>query len=56
MQATCRSCCFCNNWLKQIYVSIGMPESKTSVIMSGVDEKVFNENGLSKLNKEKLNL
>ena len=39
---------FVSNWLKQIYVSIGMPESKTSVIMSGADEKVFNENGLSK--------
>ena len=29
-------------------------ESKTSVIMSGADEKSFNENGLSKLNKEKI--
>ena len=34
---------FVSNWLKQIYVSIGMPESKTSVIMSGADEKVFNK-------------
>ena len=31
-----------------------MLESKTSVIMSGADEEVFNKNGLSKLNKEKI--
>ena len=45
---------FVSNWLKQIYVNIGMSESKTSVIMSGADEEVFNTNGLSKLNEEKI--
>ena len=31
-----------------------MKESKTSVIMSGADEKVFNKSGLKKMNRKKI--
>lgn len=45
---------FVSNWLKNIYVSYGMEESKTSVIMSGADEKIFNTSGLAIMNREKI--
>ncbi len=45
---------FVSNWLKNIYVDFGMSASKTSVIMSGADEKIFNKSGLSEFSKEKI--
>ena len=45
---------FVSKWLKDIYINIGMDEKKTSVIMSGADEKVFNPSGLEKLDTKKI--
>ncbi|MDA9645438.1 glycosyltransferase [Candidatus Actinomarina] len=45
---------FVSKWLKNIFINIGMEEKKTSVIMSGADEEIFNVEGLSKFNKEKI--
>ena len=47
---------FVSNWLKDIYTNIGMPLNKTSVIMSGADEEIFNKHDIEKDNYEKLNL
>ena len=40
---------FVSNWLKNIYTNIGMEETKTSVIMSGADEDIFNTSGLARI-------
>lgn len=45
---------FVSNWLKDIYIDIGMPLNKTSVIMSGADESIFNSMNLAKFDKEKI--
>ena len=45
---------FVSNWLKDIYTNIGMAESKTSVIMSGADDEIFNPSNLSKFDKNKI--
>tara|TARA_B100000900_G_scaffold416277_1_gene450940 strand:- start:17904 stop:18977 length:1074 start_codon:yes stop_codon:yes gene_type:complete len=45
---------FVSNWLKNIYINFGMSASKTSVIMSGADEKIFNKSGLSQFKQEKI--
>jgi hypothetical protein len=45
---------FVSNWLRNIYIDIGMPPNKTSVIMSGADENIFNTTNSAVLNKEKI--
>lgn len=45
---------FVSNWLKNIYVDFGMPALKTSVIMSGADETIFNKSGLNEFSQEKI--
>jgi glycosyltransferase involved in cell wall biosynthesis len=45
---------FVSNWLKNIYTNIGMEESKTSVIMSGADEDIFNTSGLAEFDRKKI--
>lgn len=45
---------FVSNWLKNIYIDFGMSASKTSVIMSGADEEIFNKSGLSQFRQEKI--
>ena len=45
---------FVSNWLKDIYTNIGMPLKKTSVIMSGADEEIFNKNESSKFDRTKI--
>ena len=45
---------FVSNWLKNIYINIGMEETKTSVIMSGADEDIFNTSGLVEFNRKKI--
>jgi len=47
---------FVSNWLEKIYIDIGMPIDKTSVIMSGADEDVFNSEGLSEFNHKKIKI
>jgi hypothetical protein len=47
---------FVSNWLEKIYIDIGMPIDKTSVIMSGADEGVFNREGLSEFNHKKIKI
>lgn len=47
---------FVSRWLEKIYTDIGMPKSKTSVIMSGADEEVFNKEGLSEFNRKKIKI
>jgi len=45
---------FVSNWLKDIYTNIGMSPNKTSVIMSGADEEIFNKHDIAKYNTEKI--
>lgn len=45
---------FVSSWLRDIYLKIGMPKEKTSVIMSGADTEIFNTSNSSKLNKDKI--
>lgn len=45
---------FVSHWLRNIYIDIGMPINKTSVIMSGADESIFNKVNLAKFDGEKI--
>ena len=48
---------FVSSWLRNIYLNIGMPERKTSVILAGANNKIFNNQNLQtwdKKNKLKL--
>ena len=45
---------FVSNWLRDIYINIGMPVDKTSVIMSGADEEIFNIDGLGSFDNKKI--
>jgi len=36
---------FVSEWLREIYLMLGMQKEKTSVIMSGSNKKIFNSNG-----------
>lgn len=45
---------FVSNWLREIYLNIGMPVSKTSVIMSGADSEIFNDIDSAEFNKENI--
>ena len=47
---------FVSKWLENIYVDIGMPKDKTSVIMSGADEDIFNSDGLAEFSHEKIKI
>ncbi len=38
---------FVSSWLRDIYLNIGMEENKTSVILAGANNKIFNNEGLS---------
>jgi len=40
---------FVSSWLEEIYLNLGMSSDKTSVILSGSDEKIFNPEGSAKL-------
>ena len=33
---------FVSTWLKELYLRLGLPEEKSSVILSGSDSKIFN--------------
>ena len=43
---------FVSSWLQNIYLKLGMEESKTSVILSGSDSKIFNLSNTSRLEKK----
>lgn len=45
---------FVSNWLRDIYINIGMSKDKTSVIMSGADEEIFNTDGLIPFDNRKI--
>ena len=45
---------FVSSWLRKIYLNIGMPKDKTSVIMSGADPNIFNSIGSSKFKNNKI--
>jgi len=44
---------FVSSWLEGIYLELGMDNEKTSVILSGSDEQIFNDYGLVHLDKSK---
>ena len=39
---------FVSEWLRKIYLNLGMEKEKTSVIMSGSDTLIFNPYGATK--------
>ncbi len=39
---------FVSEWLREIYLNLGMEKNKTSVILSGSDKKIFNSEGKTK--------
>lgn len=43
---------FVSEWLRKVYLNIGMSKNKTSVILSGSDKDIFNKNNSSIWNKE----
>ncbi len=43
---------FVSSWLQDIYLKLGMKENKTSVIMSGSNQKIFNSLNASIWNKD----
>lgn len=45
---------FVSEWLREIYLNIGIDEKKTSVIMSGADERVFNKKDLVNFDNKKI--
>ena len=45
---------FVSSWLRDIYLNIGMSKSKTSVIMSGSDSDIFNDNESAILDKDNI--
>ena len=45
---------FVSNWLREIYLNIGMPISKTSVIMSGADSDIFNDIDSAEFSKDNI--
>ena len=48
---------FVSSWLKDIYLKLGMPKDKTSVILAGANSEIFNSNNSSYWNKkEKIKL
>ena len=44
---------FVSSWLRDIYLNIGLDKNKTSVIMSGADSNIFNQNKLNIYDKQK---
>lgn len=44
---------FVSSWLQDIYLNLGMSPNKTSVILSGSDEKIFNPEGSARASSEK---
>ena len=42
---------FVSSWLKKIYTNLGMDDSKTSVILSGSNKKIFNNDNSSYYNE-----
>ena len=47
---------FVSEWLRSIYLDIGMNKNKTSVIMSGADEDVFNPEGLAEISNDNIKI
>lgn len=47
---------FVSEWLRSIYLKIGMDPKKTSVIMSGADEEIFNTTCLTKFDQKNIKL
>ena len=45
---------FVSSWLRNIYLDYGMNEDKTSVIMSGADEEIFNQENLTIFDPKKI--
>ncbi len=45
---------FVSNWLKNIYLNLGMPEEKSLVIMSGSDKNVFKKYSNKSVDSEKI--
>ena len=48
---------FVSSWLREIYINLGMNQEKTSVILSGSNQHIFNSNNAAYWNKtEKIKL
>lgn len=47
---------FVSTWLQNIYLNLGVPKKKTSVIMAGADSKVFNFSEETPLNRENIKI
>ena len=47
---------FVSSWLKEIYINLGMNQKKTSVILSGSDDKIFKNNLKRQTNPKKFKL
>ena len=45
---------FVSDWLREIYLNLGLSKLKTSVIMSGADKNIFNQSNLAKFNRKKI--
>ncbi len=43
---------FVSKWLRNIYIEIGMEESKTSVILAGANKEIFNNSDMNKWDKK----
>ena len=44
---------FVSSWLRDLYLKIGMPEEKTSVILAGSNVNIFNDKNSSEFDKNK---
>ena len=44
---------FVSSWLRDLYLKIGMPEEKTSVILAGSNVKIFNDENSSIFDRNK---
>ena len=47
---------FVSSWLEEIYIKLGMDQKKTSVILSGSDDKIFKNNLKRRSNPKKFKL
>ena len=45
---------FVSSWLRDIYLKLGMPKEKTSVIMAGADTSIFNNSNMNEFNTENI--